>query len=183
MTNTDSSLRFVPLTRDMLTPELGADFDRYQQVTRCWRKENGQWVVKDVAYTEQWGEKEKLAISGDMIKTLDGGGDAVGCFDAQNKLVGFASLENERMGERGEYLELSGLHVTSGMRGRGIGTRMFRMMCDIARKKGAEKLYISAHSSVESQAFYHAVGCREASWYSAPHAEKEPCDCQMEFVL
>lgn len=32
-------------------------------------------------------------------------------------------------------------------------------------EKKAEKLYISAHSAVESQAFYKAIGCREAEEY------------------
>ena len=55
--------------------------------------------------------------------------------------------------------------------------------CLWAKAKGAKKLYISAHSSVESQAFYKAIGCREAEEYSQPHVEKEPCDCQLEKIL
>jgi len=48
---------------------------------------------------------------------------------------------------------------------------------------GAEKLYISAHSSVESQAFYRSMGCAEAEEYNARHVELEPCDCQLEYLL
>lgn len=48
---------------------------------------------------------------------------------------------------------------------------------------GAQALYISAHSSVESQAFYKAMGCVEAKEYQAFHVEKEPCDCQLERPL
>ena len=50
-------------------------------------------------------------------------------------------------------------------------------------EKGAGKLYISAHSAVESQAFYKAMGCVEAKEINAAHAEKEPFDCQLEFSL
>ena len=49
---------------------------------------------------------------------------------------------------------------------------------------GRKPLYISAHSSVESQAFYKApMGCVEAREYQAFHVEKEPCDCQLERPL
>ena len=69
------------------------------------------------------------------------------------------------------------------MRGRGIGKRLFLTAACWAKEQGAEKLYISGHSSVESQAFYKAMGCREAEEYSAYHVEKEPCDCQLELPL
>ena len=49
--------------------------------------------------------------------------------------------------------------------------------------RAAEKLYISSHSAVETQAFYRAVGCREAQEYNAEHVEQEPFDCQLEYVL
>lgn len=51
------------------------------------------------------------------------------------------------------------------------------------KAQGAKKLYISAHSAVESQAFYKAMGCVEAQVYNQMHVEQEPCDCQLECVL
>jgi len=59
----------------------------------------------------------------------------------------------------------------------------FVIACEAGRRLGAEKLYISAHSSKESQAFYHAIGCIEAKEYNRELSEAEPCDCQLEFVL
>ena len=41
----------------------------------------------------------------------------------------------------------------------------------------------SAHSSVESQAFYRKMGCVEAMVYNRQHVEAEPYDCQLECVL
>ena len=64
-----------------------------------------------------------------------------------------------------------------------IGRALFLRAAAWARSHGAEKLYISAHSAVETQAFYRAMGCAEAAWQSAKHAEKEPCDCQLEYAL
>jgi hypothetical protein len=44
-------------------------------------------------------------------------------------------------------------------------------------------LYISSHSSEESQAVYRAVGCCEAKEINERLAEEEPYDCQLEFPL
>lgn len=43
-----------------------------------------------------------------------------------------------------------------------------------------KKLYIPAHSAVESQAFYKGMGRVEVKKYSKEHIEKELCDCQLE---
>jgi hypothetical protein len=55
--------------------------------------------------------------------------------------------------------------------------------CDDARARGVKKLYISAHSSQETQAFYRAMGCVEALEYNQRLSAEEPCDCQLEFAL
>ena len=52
-----------------------------------------------------------------------------------------------------------------------------------ARDRGAQKLYISAHSAIESQAFYRAMGCVEAHTYNPAHVAAEPFDCQLEYRL
>ena len=65
----------------------------------------------------------------------------------------------------------------------GIGSVLFRAAAGWARSHGGRKLYISAHSAVESQAFYHKMGCVEAVQYNREHVEKESFDCQLECVL
>ena len=69
------------------------------------------------------------------------------------------------------------------MRGQGMGRVLFRAAAEWARDMGARKLYISAHSAVESQAFYRSLGCVEAQVYSQEAVEKEPYDCQLEYNL
>jgi len=73
--------------------------------------------------------------------------------------------------------------VSEDMRRGGIGKALFLAAAEWARKQGAKKLYISAHSAVESQAFYRAMGCVEAAEYHQKHVEAEPFDCQLEYVL
>ncbi len=48
---------------------------------------------------------------------------------------------------------------------------------------GLLKLYISAHSSKESQAAYRALGCTPAEEVNEGLAAAEPFDVQMEYRL
>ncbi len=98
-------------------------------------------------------------------------------------LKGFVSVEAELFGSEHKYLDLSSLHVSADMRGRGIGRVLFNAACDWAKEHGARKLYISSHSAVETQKFYKAMGCTEAALYNKEHVEKEPFDVQLEYLL
>ena len=86
-------------------------------------------------------------------------------------------------GSRAQYMDLSHLYVSQELRGRGIGARLFSLAKQFARGHEAEKLYLSAHSAVESQAFYRAMGCVEAEEYDPAHVKAEPYDCQLECRL
>ncbi len=156
-----------------------AHFQRRQEVTRCWRKIDGAWVIKPIAFVDDWTEKDHEFVAWCLGNILASGGLVAGAF-LDGKLKGVVAVENTPMGSRGQYRELSGFWVSREMRGNGIGRKLFEMAKVFAREKGAEKLYVSSHSSVESQAFYKAMGCVEAEEYSAPHAERGPNDCQIE---
>ena len=157
-------------------------YRRYQEVKRCWRKENGAWVLKDISFIDDWSEEELAVIVDELKETAAGGGAVFAAFE-NGVLAGFSSLENKLFGSSHQYLQLPNIHVSLEHRGKGIGKTLFSMSCCEARRLGAGKLYISAHSAEESQAFYKAMGCVEALEYNQRLAEKEPCDCQMEFVL
>ena len=101
--------------------------------------------------------------------------------DGRNGVGSILSGTTERFCFRG--MDLSSIHVSEDMRGRGIGRELFRIAKNWAKQHGAKKLYISAHSAVESQAFYRAMGCVEAQEYNPEHVAKEPCDCQLECTV
>ncbi len=65
----------------------------------------------------------------------------------------------------------------------GIGKKLFSLVCKKTKEMNAQKLYISAHSSEESQAFYNAMGCVEAMEYNEKLVTEEPCDCQLEYSV
>lgn len=170
------------LERKELAPTLFSQFRRFQQVKRCWRKIDGQWVLKDIAFTDDWDRSDHLRVCGQISNALDGGGAAWGAFH-QGFLKGFSSVEGALIGSQRQYVVLAELHVSEDFRRQGLGRRLFFLAADEARALGAEKLYISAMSAEESQAFYRSMGCVEAEEYDPWHVEKEPCDCQMEFSL
>ena len=117
-----------------------------------------------------------------LKNTLNTGGAVIGAF-IEGKLAGFTSVENQFFGSKSQYLQLSSIHVSYESRGKGIGKKLFQMIAQEARDLEAKKLYISAHSSEESQAFYKAIGCIEAKEYNEKLVQAEPCDCQLEYIL
>ena len=104
-----------------------------------------------------------------LQNTVCTGGAVFGAF-ADGVLKGFVSVESAPLGRNGDYRDLSSLHVSQELRGQGIGRRLFALAREFAREQGALKLYISAHSAVETQAFYRAMGCTEAQEYDPEHA-------------
>ena len=167
---------------DEINRKLFDKFKRYQKVTKCWRKINDEWIIKDISFIDQWSEDNYNELIKCLKKTLDTGGIVYGAF-LENSLKGFVSVENGFIGKNKEYSDLSSIHVSEDMRGHGIGKKLFQIAAEWAKSKGAKKLYISAHSAVESQAFYKSLGCQEALEYNKEHVEKEPYDCQLEYLL
>lgn len=170
------------LEESEISPSLFRAFRRRQIVTDCWRKEGGAWVVRSDPFIDDWDEKDYEELSRCLRHTAATGGLVYGVF-ADGALKGFVSVEAAPVGSRRQYMDLSSIHVSQELRRTGAGRRLFSIAKSFAREKGAEKLYISAHSAVESQAFYRAMGCVEATEYLPEHVEKEPFDCQLEYVL
>ncbi|MFQ9741869.1 MAG: GNAT family N-acetyltransferase [Slackia sp.] len=80
-----------------------------------------------------------------------------------NVLKGFVTVDAKALGPDNEYLDLRDLFVSADARGQGIGRELFRAAAQWARSKGACKLYLSAHSAIETQAFSKAMGCVDAN--------------------
>ena len=175
-------MEYRGLREDEICRELFAGFIRRQVVTKCWRRENDEWVIRDDPFIDDWTEGEYQILVRCLRNTVATGGFVFAAF-CDGVLKGFASVESALFGEEQGYLDLSCIHVSEDMRGQGIGKVLFLAAKDWARAHGGRKLYISAHSAVESQAFYRAMGCVEAEKYHQGHVEAEPYDCQLECRL
>ncbi len=176
------SIIYRKLEETQITRQLFQSFRRHQNVTRCWRKEEGKWLLKDVPFVEEWSEAEYSFLVKCLKNTIHTGGYVFGAFQ-EEQLIGFASVENNHFGSEKQYVQLSCIHVSEESRGKRIGKELFARACEAGRLLKAEKLYISAHSSKESQAFYHAMGCVETLEYNKEISQAEPYDCQLEKVL
>ena len=175
-------IQYRTLLKEEINRELFRNFIRHQVVTKCWRKEDGEWKIKDVPFVDDWSEADYEVLVSCLKNTVRTGGVVYAAFMG-NALVGFASVEAEIFGDEQKYMDLTSIHVSEDVRGQGIGRELFLKAKEWAKQKGAKKLYISAHSAVESQAFYKAMGCVEAEVYNRQHVEAEPCDCQLECRL
>ncbi|MCI8464764.1 MAG: GNAT family N-acetyltransferase [Lachnospiraceae bacterium] len=175
-------IKYRNLNAEEITPELFCAFKRRQEVTDCWRKENGTWVIKRAPFIDDWGKDEYEILVHCLKHTAETGGFVCGAFLNQ-ELKGFVSVEGGLTGSCLQYMDLSSIHISQDVRGQGIGRQLFSMAKNFAKKRNAKKLYISAHSAVETQAFYRAMGCKEAEEYDQAHVEKEPYDCQLECEL
>ena len=172
-------IQYITLRTGEIAPALFNRFQRRQVVTRCWRKRDGKWDVQDISFVDDWTEDDINTLVIHLINTCEQGGVVFGAF-YKHELKGFAAVTATLFGQKNEYLDLPAIHVSADMRGRGIGRGLWIHAKQWAREHGAKKLYISAHSAVESQAFYRAMGCVEAKEYSTEHVQREPFDCQLE---
>lgn len=176
------AIKYRELMKDEIDILLFEHFNRYQEVSRCWRKENGEWVLNEIAFTEQWSPDAYAYLVKCLQNTIKTGGAVFGAF-YNDVLAGFASIENQLFGSHKQYIQLSSIHISNENRGMGIGKKLFFLTCGKAKAVGAQKLYISAHSSEETQAFYKDMGCVEALEYNEKLVVEEPCDCQLEYNL
>lgn len=166
-----------------ITERLLDYYNRYQEVNKVWRVVNNRKVIKNISFIEEWNEDKKQTIINEELKeTLKNEGSVFGAFE-NNRLIGFASLSGTLLGENNEYMQLLQLHVSYDYRGKGIGKMLFHRCIEKAKVSGASKLYISGHSSIETQSFYASMGCVDAKWLYKRQVELEPYDCQLEYVL
>lgn len=176
------NLEFKPLKEGEINRELFQHFERRQEVNLCWRREDGAWCIKPDPFVDEWGEAEYGILVQCLQQTVRTGGLVLGGF-LEGELKGFASVEAGPLGKDGSYRDLTSLHVSSELRRSGMGQALFLRAADWARQQGAVKLYISAHSAVETQSFYMAMGCVDAVEVQEAHMQQEPYDRQLEYVI
>ena len=170
------------LLKGKLSADLLDEFERWQEVRECWRKNGSEMKLVPLRYIQDWDLEKRRMVAADLIKLVENGGIACGAF-LGSRLIGFASVDKKIFGDHRKYAELKMLQVSRPYRSRGIGRKLLRFISEESRCWGIDSIYISAHSSKESQAFYRAVGCIPASEVNAEIAANEPFDCQMELEL
>lgn len=177
-------MEYRELKEPEVTESLLADFDRRQQVTLVWRRNeaSSRWSIVPRPSVDDWSAEERRSMV-DYLKNTAVTGGLVLAAMGDGSLLGFASVESAPLGADGDYLDLSTLHVSASQRNQGIGTTLFMRAAGWARAHGAKKLYISTHPAIESQGFYLSLGCVDAAEPQQDHMEKEPGGRQLEYAL
>ncbi len=176
------AITYARLTHENFSPFSLDAFERRQQVTECWRRVAEEWRLLPIRFTEDWSLRQRREIAADVALHMEDDQTAFGAFDG-GQLVGFLTVSHDFFGETARYAELVCFQVSRPYRGQGIGRRLFSLACQEARRLGAEKLFISGHSSRESQAAYAALGCIRAREKNQRLAKEEPWDVQLEYSL
>ena len=158
------------------------DFVRHQTVTACWRKTDNDWKLVPNVYEENWSQVQCREIAEDVVHHINLDQTGFGAFDGE-RIIGFATVSHRMFGAAARYVQLVCLQISEEYRRQGIGRKLFSMACEEARQLGADKLYISGHSSKESQAAYRALGCSFTEEINEELAAAEPFDVQMEYRL
>ncbi|MBN2220342.1 MAG: GNAT family N-acetyltransferase [Kosmotogaceae bacterium] len=172
-----------PITLNDLEIKALKNYDRYQTTGVIKLKEpDGSFVCIHDEFIDDWDSEKKVEVVQRLRSCMESGGFVAGAF-LQNSIVGFASVENSFFGSENQYLEMPFMHVSRELRGKGIGRKLFALCCENAKKRGARKLYISTHPSIESQGFYESLGCLPASEINEEIYSREPFDIQLEFSL
>lgn len=171
------------LLESALTPECLDTFMRRQVVQNVWRKKDGKWVIVPEPFIDDWDLQTRRKLVEQLRRDIAEGGAVFAALGKQGEIVAFSAVSGDRIGPQQEYADLLELHTDNRYRRKGLGRALFLQCASWALEHGAQKLYISAHSAEESQAFYRSIGCVDALWVSQQHVGKEPYDCQMEYAL
>lgn len=173
---------YEKLSIGKITPYFLDNFQRLQEVYKCWRKIDGEFKLIAVRYTEDWNLSERRKLAEKVLAGISRSDIAYGAI-MEGEIIGFAFLDSALFGSKNQYVDLAEFYVSAPYRRMGIGKKLFGMACAGAKELGATKLYISAHSAEDSIAAYHSYGCIYAEEINRELAEKEPCDLQLEYSL
>ena len=170
------------LTPEEIAPDLLDDFDRLQETSQVWFLVDGGLKTKADSFIDDWDIEKRRGFARYLQEVAALGGIVYTAFDNQ-RCIGFASVEPQPFGSKGQYRELTTCHVDRRWRGQGIGRALFRCVCQAANTRGAVKLYIGSHPSIETQSFYRSMGCTVAREINPAILTREPLDIQLEKLL
>lgn len=154
-----------------------------QYIGRAWREVEGKRQLVEINYQDpSWPNGYEYHYD-NLRETIQNGGEAIGAFDENNKLLGFGTINRDFFGKKFKYVLLDQLFISLEHRNRGIGKNLFMLCAKAAKKWKADKIYICAGSAEETIAFYFAMGCAEAVEINKELYEIDPRDYQLEFVI
>jgi len=155
-------------------------YNRRQVVTQHYFINKGEKEIRDISFVDDWSKEDRYDIVKNFFNNKDYYSAAV--YEGE-KIIAFYVIGVNLLTDNEDYIELKHLQVSLEYRGKGFGKALFFDACAKAKQFGARKLYISAHSSIETQKAYEKLGCMNASWFNEKAIKEEPYDIQLEYEL
>lgn len=163
--------------------ELMKDMDASQYIGKAWREVDGKRQLVEINYQDpDWPNGYEHHFK-NLMQTISEGGSAIGAFDRDGRLIGFATVNRDFFGKNSNYVLLDQLFITLEHRHKGIGKKLFFLSAQQAKEWQADKLFICAGSAEETVAFYFGIGCKVAEEIQQEFYESDPRDFQLEFSL
>jgi GNAT superfamily N-acetyltransferase len=129
-----------------------------------------------------WNDEKVDALIGDITPELEKGGVLFGALDG-DVLAGVAVLGDRPVCGDGEMLQMIFLHVSETYRRQGIAASLMKEVRELAKERGAKRLYISATPSDSAIGFYYSLGSKLAPEVDKELYEKEPGDIHLVLDL
>jgi GNAT superfamily N-acetyltransferase len=139
-------------------------FEFYREITRQARK-SGRVVKLRRPKVELTGADDGADfikywfISSVAVQEFYHGSDDTFAAFAGGQVLGFAVLRDRPLGKEKDIAQLLRMFMSLDCRRMGLGKRLFKLCAETARAAGMRRLVVNTDRSVESQAFYRAVGC------------------------
>lgn len=182
MENNPGLILYRKITKNNFSHASLDDFARYQEVRFCWQWIDGALKQMPNSFVEDWNFPTRRERARRIYDHVDRDRVAYGAFQA-DRVIGYILLGTQLFGSSHQYIQVLSLQVSFESRHRGIGSTLFHLAIREAKALGAKKMYISAHPSIESIAFYRSMGCVLAEEVNSEIAKEDPSDIQMEYVL
>ncbi len=160
-----------------------AELDRSEPVAMVYAVRDGEIVpLGHGEEIPQWSGAWLDGVIAFARRHLESGGTGVAAFDG-DQLAGVAVLGGEPVGDDLQKLPLAILHVGRGHRRHGVASLLFREMREVAARRGARRLYISATPSEGALRFYLGQGARLADPPDPALLALEPDDVHLVLEL
>ncbi|MFC5528308.1 GNAT family N-acetyltransferase [Cohnella yongneupensis] len=170
-------ITYQTLQRDQVNKLL--EIDRSEYIDFIYELRNQHLMeVQSGHECPTWTEEMMGEIQQRFLYEMDNGGMAIGAFDGQ-MLIGFGVLAHKFRGKDLNKLQVDLMYVSRNYRRQGIGTRIFNLLSEEARIRGAKSLYISSTETRSAVFFYKSNGSKLTSEIDDELFNKEPKDIHM----
>jgi N-acetylglutamate synthase-like GNAT family acetyltransferase len=159
------------------------EIDRSEIIENIYYYKNGELILENEYYKMEGFPKGELQ---DIIKRqyhiLNNKGFVLGCFN-NDHLIGVASVENNLIGSKLQYLNMDILFVSKKYRRGNIGKELLKISKEKCELLGGKKLYISATPSENTVNFYIRNGAVLVKELNSDLYQREPEDIHLEISL